>query len=217
MMTTNARTGYRARLGRWLIPLACASLLVCVLGQVASSPGANDPATHLARGDRFCAAQQWDDGIREYTRAIELKPDYAQAFNNRGFARYAKQDGTDAIPDLTRAIELREAFPHAYNTRGCAHLAAGNTARALADFDRAIELQPDYGKAYRNRGNAHLRLGQVRLAIADFERAGAHPKRLLLVLCVCGVLVLTVLVGTIYFLRPSGSSGRRPNDSGAAG
>ena len=154
----------------------------------------------LARGDRFTAERQFDRAIAEYTRAINLNPDFAEAFNNRGFARHCKREGSDAVPDLSKAIALREAFPHAHNTRGCSYLAQGRIAEAIADFDRAIQLQPDYPRAYRNRGHAHLLQGSFRLAIADLERAGSNPTRILLLLAITLLLVLGAIGAAFYYL-----------------
>ena len=44
--------------------------------------------------------------IDNYTKAINLNPDYSAAFNNRGFAKYSLNDYDGAIADYTKAIEL---------------------------------------------------------------------------------------------------------------
>ena len=45
--------------------------------------------------------------MRDYDHAIRLKPDYALAFNNRGFV-YAKKGQLDrAIQDYDEAIRLK--------------------------------------------------------------------------------------------------------------
>jgi tetratricopeptide (TPR) repeat protein len=149
--------------------------------------------SYLAQGDEFFSKGQYNAAIVEYTRAIALKPDFAAAYNNRGYAAYSKYDGSDALPDLNRALELRPNFPHAYNTRGCIHMAAGRTDEAIADFDRAIELQPDYPRAFRNRGIVLMKKGRFRAAFADFERSGGHPRRISAI--IASVLIILALLG----------------------
>jgi lipoprotein NlpI len=159
---------------------------------------------HLELGDQHCAAQQFEHAVLEYTRAIELKPDFAEAYNNRAYATVRKNDGSgDPLADLDRALALRPEFPHAYNTRGCVHLAQGNVDQAIADFTRAIELKGDYPRAFRNRGNALLRKGEVRLAWADLERAGARPKRVLFWLGGIILLIVALTVAAGLSLRRS--------------
>ena len=115
-------------------------LAVAVCGFSASDVGngsnTNQTAeAYLARGDGYFASREYGKAIVEYTRAIELKPDFAEAYNNRAYATYSKYDGTgDPLADLNRAISLRPDFPHAYNTRGCVYMAAGQPDKAIADF-----------------------------------------------------------------------------------
>jgi hypothetical protein len=44
--------------------------------------------------------------LRFYTEALRLKPDYAEAFNNRGVARRAKGDEAGALQDFAEAHRL---------------------------------------------------------------------------------------------------------------
>ena len=49
--------------------------------------------------------------IADYTKAIELKPDYAQAYNKRGFAYLMLGPKSKAQADFKRAIELGYRVP----------------------------------------------------------------------------------------------------------
>jgi len=57
--------------------------------------------------ERGFAAADIDEKLRFYTQAIRLKPDYAEAFNNRGVARQAKGDVAGALQDYSEAIRLK--------------------------------------------------------------------------------------------------------------
>jgi lipoprotein NlpI len=143
-------------------------------GTPAQSP--NGPDFYSKRGEAPSSAHEYDRAIADYTTAIELKLDYAEAYNDRGFAYYLKGDGEHAIADFTRAIELRPNYPKAYNSRGVAYLSHGyGTAKSVPDFDRAIELKPDFRYAYINRANARL-ASHPWLALQDFHRAGMYPE-----------------------------------------
>src|SRR5262245_59240745 len=151
------------------------------------------------RGETLSGNQQCDRAIADYTAAIELKPDYAEAYNDRGFAYYLKGDFERAISDYARAIELRPNYPKAYNSRGVAYMQGGyGAAKSVPDFDRAIELKPDFRYAYINRANARL-LTHPLLALQDFHRAGMHPERALTV--IGGVFVLFALAAALLVLR----------------
>ena len=44
--------------------------------------------------------------IVDYTKAIELKPDYADTYNNRGSSKYSLDDLNGACADFRKAISL---------------------------------------------------------------------------------------------------------------
>lgn len=196
-----------ADLRQLIASLVVAAVVGVVLGRAAPewvSGLVASPQAHLARGDEYCAAGEYDLAIAEYTRAIQLHPGFAEAYNNRAYASFTKGAGSeDPLPDLNRAIELREHFPHAYNTRGCVHLSRGQLDLAIADFTRALELRADYPRACNNRANAWLRKGEIRRALADWERGGKKPKRVLLFLGGLALLVLGMVGAAVYAVRKS--------------
>jgi tetratricopeptide (TPR) repeat protein len=155
---------------------------------------------YLMRGDTFSATQDYSHAILDYDQAIRLNPNFAEAYNNRGYANYWSGNYDQAIADYSRAIELRPAYAYAYSNRGAAYMASGHSSQAISDFDRALALQPDFPQAYINRGNANLRLGHLGLAFADFRRGGANLERTVALLCriptvmiLLGILVMNVV------------------------
>ena len=59
--------------------------------------------------------------IAEYTKAIELNPNYATAYNNRGATYAEKDDYERAIKNYTKAIDLKPNYAEAYANRGNAY------------------------------------------------------------------------------------------------
>ena len=167
--------------------------------QTIAPPGSTAGAEFfLKRGEDFSGTHEYDRAIADYTTAIQLKPDYAEAYNDRGFAYYLKGDGERAIADYTRAIELRPNYPTAYNSRGVAYMSHGyGAAKSVPDFDRAIALQPDFRYAYINRANARL-ASHPWLALQDFHRAGMHPERTFAI--VVGAVSM-MIVGIVWIRR----------------
>ena len=66
-----------------------------------------------------------DKAIANYTKAIELQPDYAEAYYNRGLAYRNKATFDKAIADYDKAIALKPDFAEAYNNRGSAYANKG--------------------------------------------------------------------------------------------
>ena len=191
-----------AALLAWAVPagtLAAQSHTAVRSRQTIAPPTASsDAAFYLRRGEDFSSEHDDDRAIADYSSAIRLKPDYAEAYNDRGFAYYLKGDAERAIADYTRAIALRPDYPKAYNSRGVVYMAHGyERAKAVADFDRAIGLKPDFRYAYINRANARL-LRHPWLALDDFHRAGMHPERLV---AVFGGAILAAVAGIVLVRR----------------
>lgn len=85
----------------------------------------------------------YEKAITDFTKASELNPDDAAAFNNRGLA-YAKgfNDYERAIADFTTAIEVNPQFAEAYENRGIAFMKQeGNKDKACSDWKQACELK----------------------------------------------------------------------------
>ena len=115
--------------------------------------------------------------ITDYNRAIQLKPDYADAYNNRGLAKQSLGQHAAAIADYDKAIQLKPDYAPAYNNRGLAKASLEQNAAAIADFDMAIRLKPDYADAYNNRGEAKAARGQLFAAIRDSYKASRLSKK----------------------------------------
>jgi tetratricopeptide (TPR) repeat protein len=112
-----------------------------------------------------------DEQIRCNSEAIRLKPDFAEAFNNRGVARKAKGDLEAALEDYNEAIRLMPDNAKAFYNRGIARQAKGDLEGGLQDYNEAIRLMPDYAEAFNNRGLARQAKGDLEAALEDYNEA----------------------------------------------
>jgi tetratricopeptide (TPR) repeat protein len=122
-------------------------------------------------GCAYSWAGQSDTALHYFDKAIELNPDYAEAYNNRGADLYRVHRLAEALRDLDEAIKLKPAYANAYCNRAAVRLSAGRYNEALADCDRAIELLPEYAQAYGNRGNYFLLTGRAAEAMPNYDEA----------------------------------------------
>jgi len=112
--------------------------------------------------------------IANYSQAIELAANPAEAYNNRGILQYERGEVESAISDYTQALAFGLNLwcrPCAYANRGIAYLEQGNTKDAIADFDQAIALQPNRAEFYVERGAARFAEDDLGGAIADYDKA----------------------------------------------
>ena len=121
------------------------------------------------------AAGDLAGAVAAYTRAIEIHPKFAEAFNNRGVAYLNQKNYAAADADFTRSLEL-EPSDAAYNNRGSIYLSQHKTEEAISDFTAAIRMKASE-EGYANRGVAYQQTHRDALALADYEAAlNLNPK-----------------------------------------
>ena len=113
----------------------------------------------------------YTDAITHYTEAIDLNPELAEVYSNRGNAYTLKMDFASAIEDYSKAIDLAPEDGLFYNNRGLAYFWTGDFASAFEDYSKAIDLAPELTEAYSNRGSAYRSAGDFASAIEDYSKA----------------------------------------------
>ena len=133
--------------------------------------------TEFYRGVTCHDNKEFKKAISYYNTAIEINPQYAEVYNNRGIAKSALGKYQEAIVDCDKAIEINPKLAVAYSNRGNAKYSLGDKNGAIVDYDKAIEINPQLAMAYNNRGNAKSALGKYQEAIVDCDKAiEINPK-----------------------------------------
>ena len=107
-------------------------------------------------------------------KAIELDPELAPAYLNRGSINDDLGYYDDAIRDYTRALDLQPGYVLALINRGLAYSHKGDDASCIADCNQALELTGNRdlrAQVYSNRGSAYLAKEEITRAIMDFKKA----------------------------------------------
>jgi Flp pilus assembly protein TadD len=110
--------------------------------------------------------------VEDYNKAIQLNPNNASAYNNRGVSKDNLEDYRGAIEDYNKAIQLNPNNAGAYNNRGVSKDNLEDYRGAIEDFNKAIQLNPNDAGAYKNRGVSKRHLEDYRGASEDFSKAG---------------------------------------------
>ena len=104
---------------------------------------------------------------------IELAPQRAGAYNNRGLAYAAKQDQDRAIIDFTEAVRLDPKYAHAYANRGTAYAAKNADEQAMVDHIEALRLgltvadtYNDFARLWAGSSDPELRNGEMAIELA---------------------------------------------------
>lgn len=108
--------------------------------------------------------------IADYTHAIALDPNLAQAYAARAISYTQIDRLADAITDAERAIALNPDLKWAYHTRGTARSYTGDNQGAIADFTRCTQLEPS-ATAYYNLGVSQLTIDLYAPALASLSKS----------------------------------------------
>ncbi|MBL4883458.1 MAG: tetratricopeptide repeat protein [Planctomycetaceae bacterium] len=144
---------------------AIASLMLALKQERDRSDWHNMLGLLLVKGKNISMAQQ------AFSKAVELDPKNAKAYNNRGLMYITMQEFGTAINDFNAAIQASPEYIDAYNNRGYAYLEQGSYTKAIKDFTHSISLNSEYVKGYNNRGFALMKMGNAEQAIEDFTAA----------------------------------------------
>ena len=106
-----------------------------------------------------------------FERALELKPDYADASNSLGALLAQSGEVPAAIERFRAALEARPDFADALNNLGFALFQTGQPAQAHELYQKALTLNPDFPEALNNLGIFFGRQGDLEAAQRYFQQA----------------------------------------------
>ena len=91
-------------------------------------------------GDCYRLSGQYDNAIKEFTKAIRMSPGEFFPYYRRGWCYELKGDKTKAMADYNRAIKKCDMYAYSYLMRGELLLTQGKVDDAKKDFERVLEL-----------------------------------------------------------------------------
>lgn len=126
-----------------------------------------------------CITQAHDirAALANYDKAIELYPEYTDAWIRKGITLFNEKEFFDAESCLNRAVSLRPTDFKALYNRGKLRLKTENTEGALADLDKATTLKPEHPSAHELFGDALLKVGKETEAAIQWRIAEELRKK----------------------------------------
>ena len=124
----------------------------------------HEGAAHAQSGRLAEAIDAWE-------RAVELRPDLAEAHFNLGAAHRDRGELPEALEAYRRAAELRPNWADAQLAFGALLRELGRPDAAVEHLSQALALQPDLAEAHMELGNALTPTGDWRAALGHYQRA----------------------------------------------
>lgn len=131
-------------------------------------------------GNALKKAGEIHAAVAEYSRALELKGDYPEAWSDVGAAYIDLGRPAEAVAVCETALALKPEFAEAENNLATALARTGQTGAAIEHFRAALRIKPDFAEAHSNFGSALLQARRPSEAIEEYEealRTGADNAR----------------------------------------
>lgn len=124
--------------------------------------------------------RDWAGAEREFKRAIELEPDYAQAHNWYSHFLMAMGRIEQSFTESRIALELDPLDGEVNQYLGWHYIHARHFERAISQLEKTLERQPEFFLARVTLGVAFVHRGEFSRGIAELQQASLLEKPSLL-------------------------------------
>jgi len=131
----------------------------------------DEPLLYNISGACYKEIDKLEMACKSFEKAVDLKPDYAEAQYNLGVTLRELGQVDAAIKSYEKALANQHAYPNAHNNLGQILLQSGQPDAAMDHFEWAVAYQPEFFEAHNNLGSSLLALGQVNTAVTHYEKA----------------------------------------------
>ncbi len=158
--------------------LICSALLVLCVGMVHAQekeegvnlpPAELDAVQELNKATQLMLKGDYKEAIVFLKKAIELNPEFSEAYYNLGVSYERLGNHKDAIEMLKKTIDLSPGNPNAYYALGYAYYQKKKYKEAIDAFERTVSLQPNNAFAFKKLGSAYLKIGNKDEALEQHQ------------------------------------------------
>ncbi len=125
----------------------------------------------VRKGEHLAEQEQTEAAIASFTQAIEIDPEYEEAYFSRAYVLYDLGEYERALEDYNRAVELDPDDAINFFNRAVLHEDLGNPQLAVEDYSASIRLDPTDPDGYNNRGVLLATLDKPEEGLADLNEA----------------------------------------------
>jgi len=126
---------------------------------------------HYSLGNALLRKGRTSEAIDQFTEALRINPDYAEAHNNLGYALLVTGRTSAAIEQCKEALRIDPTYAHAHNNLGNALAQTGRASEAIDHYKQTLRMNPNSADAHSNLGAALAQMGRISEAIEELKAA----------------------------------------------
>jgi tetratricopeptide (TPR) repeat protein len=119
---------------------------------------------HYNLGVIYAKENKLSEAKENFEKAIQIKPDFADAYANLGKVYDLLKEYLSAEENLKKAIQIKPEEPASHFNLGLVYGKQGNVEDAIREFRKSLEIKPDFAEAKEK-----LRLAD---SLLDLKRKG---------------------------------------------
>lgn len=104
--------------------------------------GSDKANCHLAKGAKAMDAKDYAGALEHFSKAIEIDPSFAEAYNQRGIAHYLLEHYDESVADCQKTVDLMPCHFGAWAGLGHCHAHEGRLPTALDCYRKALSINP---------------------------------------------------------------------------
>jgi len=129
---------------------------------------------HASLGNLLSKEWKWRAADEEFSRAIELNPNYAKAHHWYSIHLLSRGFVDEATKEMKVAEDLDPVSPMIHAYAGGLYVYARRYDDAIDELDQALELEPNFVPAHANRSDALLAKSMFDEALAELQWVLKH-------------------------------------------
>jgi curved DNA-binding protein CbpA len=136
-----------------------------------ASPAESSAQMAYLQGLDQLAQRNNAEAIQYFNQAIDLRPDWAEAYLGRCQAHDNLKEDRAVLDDCYHILQLAPEMAQAHFYRGRARARLGYAQGAINAYSQALTLDPTFAIVYYRRAQAHLELQELAAARQDLLKA----------------------------------------------
>lgn len=121
-------------------------------------------------GVLYSKQEDYENAAQFSKLSVEGLQDFAEGYNNYGYALAHLSRYDEALRAVNRSLELKPESAAALDTRGFVYFGMKKYPDALGEYKKALTLDPTIGEIYLHMGDTYEKMEDYSNAIRSFEQ-----------------------------------------------